>query len=283
MADRFEIEPINQRKLEGYDRFLLQIPESIIFDESLGDRRVTVLSYFLFHKSAIDEVGYSIDKMVRWVGKKPNKNKNKVNQKFLESIRMLEQKDIVKLEDEPSNSVCSSAVVNMNAIHDMCNGGRFAIIYFDELDKIIKYKNDNPMDRHMDNETVLMVFTCLRMLIPRRRNKLFSDEIGVDDRRSRSPDAYDCYYQDIADMLGLSERAVSKAVDALNELGLIYHETLPRTKSGDKWITNTTVFCNAYKREGGCLLESGENYYMREIENKKKKIFSFAKNGNKRY
>ena len=88
----------------------------------------------------------------------------------------------------------------------------------------------------------------------------------------RSPDAYDCYYYEIAEKLGLTARTVSKAVDVLNELGLIYSEPLPRIKYENKWRTDHTIFCNTYKREGNYLLISGSEYYMTEIENKKRKL-----------
>jgi DNA-binding transcriptional ArsR family regulator len=88
----------------------------------------------------------------------------------------------------------------------------------------------------------------------------------------RSPDAYDCYYYEIAEELGMTSRTVSKAVDVLSELGLIYSEPLPRIKYENKWRTDHTVFCNTYKREGNYLLISGSQYYLTEIENKKRKL-----------
>lgn len=159
----------------------------------------------------------------------------------------------------------------------MCDEGYFATIYFDELEKILSYKNEDKSDRRMDNETVLMVFAYLRSNIRLRRNELFPGESSIEKRRAERPEAYNCYYCDIANELNLSERAVSKAVDVLNNLGLIYSETLPRKKINGKWVTNTTIFCNRYKRQGGYLLESGEKYYRREVENKMKLIASYKK------
>ena len=98
----------------------------------------------------------------------------------------------------------------------------------------------------------------------------------IEARRIRSPEAYDCYYFEIAETLGLSTRIISKAIDILNHLGLIYFESLPRIKyhdgNNEKWRTDHTVFCNMYKREGNYLLASGNEYYLLEIKNKKRKI-----------
>ena len=65
---------------------------------------------------------------------------------------------------------------------------------------------------------------------------------------------------------------MSKAVAVLNELDLIYSESLPRIKYENKWRTDHTIFCNAYKREGNYLLISGKEYYQLEVENKKRKL-----------
>jgi DNA-binding transcriptional ArsR family regulator len=99
---------------------------------------------------------------------------------------------------------------------------------------------------------------------------LLPEEINVDNRndyrydinirRLKNPEAYDCYYFEIAEELGLSARTVSKAVSALNEIGLVYSEPLPRIKYENKWRTDHTIFCNAYKREGNYLLANGNEY-----------------------
>lgn len=277
MERKFEIEPDKSNRLEGQEKFFIQIPESVILNETLGDKRITALSYFLYYKNMVGNVNFSINKIVEWIGRKPNKRTGRINHMFTDAVLKLVQSNFIELYEEPSNSVCTSAVVNVDEICDRCNKEYFAIIYFDELEKILGYRNDNCLDGYMDNESVLMVFAFLRLEIRLRRNEFYENEFDVDGRRTKYPEAYDGYYCDIATMLGLSERSVSKAVDVLNDLGLIYSETLPREKDGDKWVTNATIFCNRYKRQNDFLLESGEEYYMREVENKKKKIASSKK------
>jgi len=276
LADRFEVDPKNHVRLKGRERLFLKMPKDVIFDESLGDRRITVLSYLMLHMGMTGHVNFSIDKMVEWIGKKPDKHKDKINQRFAEAIELLADEGYVELLEKPSNSICCSAVVNVDAINEKCNDSGYAMIYVDELDRILGYENEDRKDRRMSNEVVLMVFAYLRKSIYPRPNKI-TDNSDVESRRSKSPDAHDCHYCDIASMLGLSDRQVSKAVEVLNSLELIYSETLPRVRNGDKWVTSTTVFCNRYKREKGYLLEGGERYYLREIENKKKNIAAYRK------
>lgn len=98
----------------------------------------------------------------------------------------------------------------------------------------------------------------------------------LDKRKEKFPDVYDGYQTDIANELGISQKSVSKAIEALNEIGLIYHEELPRTQVNGNWYTSATLFCNFYKREGKMLLAEGKRYYMEEIKNKKKKLLKLA-------
>lgn len=258
------------------------VPASVIMDTDMTEKRVTVFSFFSIYRGLNSSLFFSINNIVKWTGRQPNRHANGINSKIIQVIECLRDGGYLTLSEELDNSSCIEATLNLSKISEECDNDRFAIIYLDELKKIMDYQNPNAKDVFLNNDVILLVFTYLRMKIYRRRNKLFLEEINVDNqnnrqldidtRRLRSPDAYDCYYYEIAEELGLTPRTVSKAVDVLNELGLIYSESLPRIKYENKWRTDHTVFCNAYKREGNCLLISGNQYYLIEIENKKRKL-----------
>jgi DNA-binding transcriptional ArsR family regulator len=251
-------------------------------DTDMTEKRVTVFSFFSIYRGLNSSLFFSINNIVKWTGRQPNRHANGINSKIIQVIECLRDGGYLTLSEELDNSSCIEATLNLSKISEECDNDRFAIIYLDELKKIMDYQNPNAKDVFLNNDVILLVFTYLRMKIYRRRNKLFLEEINVDNqnnrqldidtRRLRSPDAYDCYYYEIAEELGLTPRTVSKAVDVLNELGLIYSESLPRIKYENKWRTDHTVFCNTYKREGNCLLISGSQYYLMEIENKKRKL-----------
>lgn len=258
------------------------VPASVIVDTDMTEKRVTVFSFFSIYRGLNSSLFFSINNIVKWTGRQPNRHANGINSKIIQVIECLRDGGYLTLSEELDNSSCIEATLNLSKISEECDNDRFAIIYLDELKKIMDYQNPNAKDVFLNNDVILLVFAYLRMKIYRRRNKLFLEEINVDNqnnrqldidiRRLRSPDAYDCYYYEIAEELGLTPRTVSKAVDVLNELGLIYSEPLPRIKYENKWRTDHTVFCNAYKREGNCLLISGSQYYLMEIENKKRKL-----------
>lgn len=262
------------------------VPSSIILDTNMNDKRVSVFSFFSIHRGLDCSLFFSINSIVKWIGKLPNRNANGINNKIIQIIEYLRHEGYLTLFEEPTNSSCIESNFNLSKISEKCEHERFAIIYVDELKKIMNYHNPNLKDSSVSNDIILLVFAYLRMKIFRRRNKLLPEEININNnnnhqydieiRKLKSPDAYNCYYYEIANELGLSDRTVSKTVAILNELNLIYSESLPRIKYHDgkseKWRTDHTIFCNTYKREGNCLLISGKDYYLTEIENKKKKL-----------
>lgn len=269
-------------ELKGISANYFVIPASIILGKNANEKRTTIFSYFSIRRGLDYRISFSINNIVKWLGRKPDRHKNGLNEKIINAIDFLESGGYLTLYDEVNHTSFTDAIFNMEQISDDCDNDRFAVIYVDELEKILKYQNPNSKDSFLNNDVILTVFAYLRMKIYRRRNKLFPEEINVDNknnhqndinvRRLKSPDAFDCYYYEIAEELNLTTRTISKAIVALNELGLIYSEPLPRIKYENKWRTDHTVFCNSYKREGSYLLTSGESYYLLEIGNKKKKL-----------
>ena len=280
MPDKYEYTSTVELNNESGSYFA--IPASIILNTNMNEKRTTIFSFFSIRRGLDCGLMFSVNNIVKWTGKQPNRNANGINNKIIQIIEALKDGGYLTLSENVDNSSCIEAIFNLSKISQECEYDRFAVIYIDELKKILNYQNPNAKDAFLNSDVILLVFAYLRMKIYRRRNKLFPEEINVDNknnhqydidaRRLRSPDAYDCYYYEIAEELSLTTRTVSKAITVLNELGLIYSEPLPRIKYENKWRTDHTVFCNTYKREGSCLLTSGESYYLLEVENKKKKL-----------
>ena len=135
----------------------------------------------------------------------------------------------------------------------------------------------NPKDVYLNSFSLLLVFAYLRMSIMRRSNQYRLDE-DILEKQIQFPEAYNDYYKDMAEELGVSVRTFGKIVNCLrDELHLIQFEEIGRTKyiTDDgkvKWKTNHTIFCNSYKRERDYLLTDSESYWITEIANKKQKI-----------
>lgn len=278
----------NPKKLESVSGRYFVIPSSLILDTEIDSakKRLTMYSYSFIRKGMDDVVPISINNIVKWLGREPNRVKGGINERIIQAANYLKEKGYLSFESIPNNHECIYAKFNLDKVTEECQShNRFALIYIDEFEKIINYKSkDN--DNYVNNDTLFLVFVFLRMIIYRRSNKLLPEEVGyvqidgykktIEERRRRNPEAYDNYFKDIAEMIGTTDRTVSKATAILNELGLIYSESLPREKykldGKEKWQTKCTIFCNAYKREGDCLLAEGKDYYEIEIKNKKEKL-----------
>lgn len=279
-----KLEYPSPKELDSISGNYFAIPASVILNKNMNEKRVSIFSFFSVRRGLDFYLLFSVNNIAKWLGKQPNRHSNGINSKIIQTIEHLEHGGYLTLSEKPTNSSCIEANFNLEKISQECERERFAIIYLDELNQILNYKNSNVKDTLLNNDVILLVFAYLRMKIYRRRNKLLPEEINLDNknnhqydiaaRRLRSPDAYNCYYCEIAEELGVSDRVVSKAVSILFELELIYSESLPRTKNNndDKWKTGHTIFCNWYKREGSYMLASGSDYYLTEVENKKKKL-----------
>lgn len=283
-SNKFEYEYSSYVDLDDVSCNYFRVPSSIISGIDIGDKRVSVFSFFSIRRGLDRNLLFSVNNIVKWMKKQPNRNANGINNKIIQTIKNLSDWGYLELFDELNNSSCIEANFNLQKISHECDERKdgFALIYLDELNKILSYQDLNTKDVFFNNDIVLLVFAYLRMKIYRRSNKLLLGEINLDNREDheydikermlRAPEAYDCYYYEIAEELGLSPRIVSKAVNVLWNLNLIYFEPLPRIKYNDKWRTDHTIFCNTYKREKNYLLASGSDYYMQEIVNKKKKL-----------
>lgn len=258
----------SQTKLDFPSCTYFSVPASIILDANGDERRVTAFSYLSSKRGLDNSVVFSVWNVLKWLGKKQDRRKGGLNDKVINAMQYIEHAGFVDLQDGFDSKGYADALFNSKEVRRQCSSDRFAIIYLDELNKIIC----NEECAYSNVDVILLVFAYLRMMIYRRANEFLPEQTSVAEKRRSSPEVYDCHYKDIADSIGVSVKRVVQAVDALVELRLIYAEELPRIKQNGKWVTNTCMFCNTYKREKEFLLAEGVDYYMQEIANKKKKL-----------
>ena len=246
----------------------IYIPLSVIVDNEMDVKRVGVLSYLRMHCGLNDMVGFTVPDMVDWCNMKPNNREGKTNDKFLSIIDGLGNRGYLTYLTEQSKSSYMKCKVDMEYYYEKCSDG-YAVIYLDEFEKIMKYKN--LQGNSINNATLLLVFAYLRNKIRRRPNELKPEERtleGIKKRKERLPDAFDSNISDIAKELGIHKQTLSKVIDILElELELIVTDRAYRVKTEDsEFRTLPTIFANAYKREDKYLLVSGEEYSRTEIE-----------------
>lgn len=271
-------------ELKGDAKVYFSIPESIIMNKDLGKKRIAATSYFLIRKGLDDKVLLSLNSLSQWYGREPNRHSNGINGRFKSTIEKLKEYNYLSYDDKLENKGCIEIVFNTEKYTEECNDKytRFAVIYLDELKKIVEYTNLKDKEVSISDDTLLLVFSYLRMKIYRRRNKLSVSDTSVEQRKLDNPEVYNAYYSDVANELGITLQTLMLSIDTLESLGLVYTETLPREKKIDsnqqeKWVTNQTLFCNTYKRERNYMLAIGKQYYEDEIDCKKIKLRELQK------
>ena len=134
----------------------------------------------------------------------------------------------------------------------------FGSIYLEEFDSICNLKHTTLNAVHHNPSHILLVLACIRCNM--RREKAM-------------PQYYSNLLCRIADRIGISARAVSICVRALEELDIIHCEELPRYKDGNgQWHSNVRVFVNRHGR-----LNAGTTYsWQKETERSIKMILTNA-------
>lgn len=250
----------------------IYIPLSVIIDTELDIRRVGIFSYLRIHCGLNNVIGFTIPDAIEWCGGKSDRRINGTNDKVLSTLDTLVNMGYLTYLTEKSRSSYIKCEFNMTHYYEECSNG-YAVIYLDELKKIMSYKKENLKDSTFNNTTILLVFSYLRNKIRRRPNELFPEERtsdGIKKRKEKFPDAYGSNFLEIANELNISSKTLSKIIDVLEqELGLIVTDRAYRIKNEDnEFRTLPTIFANAYKREDKYLLDTGDNYSRIEIEQK---------------
>ena len=248
----------------------IYIPLSVIMDTELDIKRVGVFSYLRIHCGLNDILGFTIPDMVEWCGGKPDRNINGTNDKFLSVIDSLSDRGYLTYLTNKSRSSYMKCKIDTDYCYDECSNG-FAVVYLDEIEKIMNYKKENLKDSTVNNVSILLVFSYLRHKIRRRPNELKPEERtsdGIKERRKRFPDAYDDNINDISNEIGVSSKTLSKIINILEyDLKLIVTDRAYRVKNEDnEFRTLPTIFANAYKREDKYLLIVDSDYSRTEIE-----------------
>ena len=262
--------------LEDFQSKYIYIPLSVITDKEFDIRRVGIFSYLRIHCGLNNTIGFTIPDMIEWCGGKSDRRVNGTNDKVLSTLDDFCNSGYLTYITEKSRSSYMKCEFNMNYYYKECSNG-YAVIYLDEIEKIMGYKKNNLKDNTINSATILLTFAYLRNKIRRRPNELMPEERtsdGIKKRKEKLPDAYDINFIDIADELNISSKTISKIINILEqELGLIITDRAFRVKNDDnEFRTLPTIIANAYKREDKYLLDTGDNYSRIEIEQKAKNL-----------
>lgn len=226
----------------------VKIPREIIYNKELGDKRVIIFAYLCSRRALDDTVAFSISELCYWSHLKPNYHDGKINHKYLEVLELLSHYGYFeycpcfeKLAKEKKNSTDYYNIKINTEKFDIPDN--FGIIYFDELEKILNFKEELRGVRIDDEEIDVTRMSSAYIL-------LFLSYLRVN--MNRNPDKpLCCYrlYQKITEDIGLSERYISRIVEILDVMNIIKHQEGKRIrykKEEDKYgfLTTPKVFAD---------------------------------------
>lgn len=243
------------------------IPKEIIYDKDLGDKRVIVYSFLCCHRALNDSVGFSVPELVKWTGLIPNYHKGKINEKYLDVLELLSHygyfescPDFEKLKSIGNSNEYYKAQLNIEKF-DIPK--EFGIIYFDELQKIINFKeelkNENIDTSRLSSAYILLLLAYIRANINRSDDK---------------PRCCFRLYKTISEDIGISERYITRIVEILDVMNIIKFAECKRGryKKDDGsfgFITTSKIFADYRKfkkdNNGNVFLDNEYNYKS-EIE-----------------
>lgn len=245
----------------------VKIPREIIYNKDIGDKRVIIFSYLCSRRALDDTVAFSISELCHWSHLKPNYHDGKINQKYLGVLELLSHYGY--FTDYPNFQILSKEKKNSTDYYNIKVNiqkfdipDNFGIIYFDELEKILNFKeelkNKNIDLSRMSSSYILLLLSYFRANMNRNPDKPLC-----------------CYrlYQTISEDIGLSERYISRIVEILDVMNIIKYQEGKRKRykkpNGEfGFITAPKIFADyrRFVKDRFDNLVIDENYdYQNEI------------------
>ena len=269
---------LNIRTQKGgeYEINYVTIPKEIIYDKDLGDKRVIVYSYLCSRRALDDSVAFCINELVKWTGLVPNYHDGKINHKYLDYLELLSHygyfescPDFIKLKSIKGNG--ETYYKTQLNIEKFDVPKEFGIIYFDELQQIINFKEElkDKRDEHgnkieidtsrLSSAYILLFLAYIRVNLNRQINK---------------PRCCFRLYKTISEDVGLSERYIARIVEILNVMNIVKFSECKRQryKNDDGtygFITTPKIFADyrVFKKDNNNNVYVDKNYnYKIEIQ-----------------
>ena len=280
---KYEYEYTSYKELEGIAKVYIRIPKSLIINKELDSKRISVYTYLHSYKGLHSKMVFSLPMYLKWANYKSDAHNGGINNKIISLMDRLNDIGYITYTDSTltRKNKCIELEFNTNFVYEECvNQGGFAVVWLDEVEKIMNYKEFDANDTYMNCNIVLLVFSFLRCSIFRTPNRLNPEdrsEEGIERRRKKCIEAYAESYKNISQEIGISERMVSNAVKILKKLELIEFAEPYRIKNDNgEYRTPYTIFANVEKREREKLFTFDRNYAINEIERKEASIRKYS-------
>jgi len=228
----------------------IKVPRELIYANTIGDKRISCFSYFVFHTCLNMRSFYNCNYLIEWCGFKPKRNKGAMNDKFKQVFTWFYDNGLIHNYDDSNYSEKdftekNTVIVDLNRDW-IFPEKQFGMVFDFEIDLIKEYseKNRLQLDKRITHATVLLVLAYIRCNIRYRAMECYELVYEI----KKAPEIFYKKYNEIAIDLGVPERICSKCVDILCDLQILEMAAMPRFKDDDgNWHTDSTIFANKYK------------------------------------
>lgn len=189
------------------------VPQSLIHDRELGDKRVIVFSAILFSGWN----GNAIEDLVRYSGYSVCRDRAGVLQQYKLLVKQFIDRGYFKYDDQ--------GIVYIKPQES------FGIVYYNEFQRIMHRRDiSSKVGKRMNHAHLLLVLAHIRLHMI---------------HQTGCPEIYSNLLSRISDSTDLSVRSISSGLKILEELHIIHNEELPRyTDEEGRWHSNVRIFAN---------------------------------------
>lgn len=208
------------------NRIVLNTEEEPSIVNQIGDDKVIlILDYLCGNLNKKGITSFSIERIVKYLGQKPNNNKGRINDKIKNIIKQMKEIKIINDIDPIEFTAKEYVSCMLNSIEKNSKGDnvKFFKLHKHEIDKILSIKD-------IDNMNLLKLYCYLKAMIYKRTD---GRDIVIYGGKASS-----CYpsYEQIHKDIGISDMKIKQYVDMLveinliryNNCGLYYHKNNPK-------------------------------------------------------
>ena len=114
ISERYEYS--SPLELDAFQGNYFIVPSSIILKSEANEKRVTVFSFFSVRRGLDLKLLFSVNNIVSWSGKQPNRHSNGINNKIIQAIEYLKGRAYLTFSGEITNATCIEAEFNLSKI-----------------------------------------------------------------------------------------------------------------------------------------------------------------------
>lgn len=225
--------------------YFLKIPKQLILENQLPPHRISSFIYLLKNETKVGyRCHYTASYMISESGYTTNwsRNKKRINvlQKFVSCMNWFVQNNYIDAFDEHEYTLnhFQTSILNDDLFYP--EDGYGALFDF-EINEIMKYECDY---KPLNKSILLLILSLIRAYTWKRKTSI----TGYSDRsKSEKPEILWTTFEDISEYTGVSRQLVSRAVQVLEDLGLIKTLRLSSQKIEDKIINGRILIACPYK------------------------------------